>query len=137
MRIGITGNTSREDIVRATLESTAYQVRDVLDVMEKDSGTAITVMRCDGGASNNSFLMQFQADILGIPVEVPKITETTALGAAFMAALGIGEFASLRDVSHTWKLARRYEPQMSDEEQEILMTQWHRAVERARNWVVN
>lgn len=137
MMIGITGNTSREDIVRATLESTAYQVRDVLDVMEKDSGTAITVMRCDGGASNNSFLMQFQADILGIPVEVPKITETTALGAAFMAALGIGEFASLRDVSHTWKLARRYEPQMSDEEQEILMTQWHRAVERARNWVVN
>lgn len=137
MMIGITGNTSREDIVRATLESTAYQVRDVLEAMEKDSGTAITAMRCDGGASNNGFLMQFQADILGIPVEVPQITETTALGAAFMAALGIGEFSSLMDISRTWKLAKRYEPGMSDDEQEMLMNQWHRAVERARNWVTN
>lgn len=137
MMIGITGNTSRADIVRATLESTAYQVRDVLEAMEKDSGTEITVMRCDGGASTNAFLMQFQADILGIPVEVPQITETTALGAAFMAALGIGEFSSIRDISHTWKLAKRYEPHMKEEEQDYLMNQWHRAVERARNWVVN
>lgn len=137
MMIGITGNTSREDIVRATLESTAYQVRDVLEVMEKDSGTAITVMRCDGGASKNNFLMQFQADILGIPVEVPQITETTALGAAFMAALGIGEFSSLQDIAHTWKLDRRYEPRMKDDEQKWRMNQWHRAVERARNWVIN
>ncbi len=135
MMIGITANTTREDIVRATLEATAYQVRDVLDIMERDAKTAITVMRCDGGASSNGFLMQFQADILGIPVEVPVIADTTALGAAFMAALGIQLFGSLDDISRTWKLARRYEPHMSDDEQEYLMKQWHRAIERAQKWI--
>lgn len=137
MMIGITCNTTREDIVRATLESTAYQVRDVLDLMEKDSQTAITIMRCDGGASSNEFLMQFQADIMGIPVEVPVITDTTALGAAFIAGLGIGEFNSLSDVARAWKLARRYEPRMSEDEQESLMHQWHRAVQRAQKWILD
>jgi glycerol kinase len=137
MMIGITGNTSREDIVRATLESTAYQVKDVLDAMEKDSHTDITVMRCDGGASTNEFLMQFQADIMGIPVEVPAITDTTALGAAYIAAMGIGELSTLWDVSRTWKLSRRYEPKMSEDEQETLMYQWHRAIKRAQKWVIH
>ena len=137
MMIGITGSTTREDIVRATLESTAYQVKDLLDVMEKDTRSSIPLMRCDGGASNNQFLMQFQADILGIPVEVPVIKETTALGAAFMAALGIGEFDSLDDVKYTWKLERQYEPSFSDDKRESMLHEWHRAVERSRNWAIN
>lgn len=137
MMIGITGSTTREDIVRATLESTAYQVKDLLDVMEKDTRSSIPLMRCDGGASNNQFLMQFQADILGIPVEVPVVKETTALGAAFMAALGIGEFDSLDDVKYTWKLERQYEPSLSDDKRESMLHEWHRAVERSRNWAIN
>lgn len=137
MMIGITGSTTREDIVRATLESTAYQVKDLLDVMEKDTQSKIPLMRCDGGASNNQFLMQFQSDILGIPVEVPVVKETTALGAAFMAALGIGEFNSLDDVKYTWKLERRYEPTFKQDQREYMLREWHRAVERSRNWAVN
>lgn len=137
MMIGITGNTSKEDIVKATLEATAYQVRDVLDVMEKDAGTSITIMRCDGGASKNDYLMQFQSDLLGIPVDVPVITETTSLGAAFMAASGIGALDLSRDIGRTWKLKRRYEPQMSEDEQLYRMNQWHRAVKRAKNWIVD
>lgn len=134
MMIGITGNTSKADIVRATLEAIAYQVKDVLTVMEKDSDTNITVMRCDGGVSNNDFLMQFQADILGIPVEVPIVKDTTALGAAFMAAVGIGEYEQLNCISDTWKLAKRYEPTISEDQQDYLMRQWHRALERSRSW---
>ena len=137
MMIGITGGTTQEHIVRATLESTAYQVKDVLDVMEKDSRVPISVMRCDGGSTVNSFLMQFQSDILGIPLDIPVITDTTALGAAYMAALGIGDFHSTHDVSSTWKLARRYEPQMSADERDSLLFNWHRAVERAQHWVLD
>ncbi len=137
MMIGITGGTTQEHIVRATLESTAYQVKDVLDVMEKDAQVPITVMRCDGGATVNSFLMQFQADILGIPLDVPVISDTTALGAAYMAALGMSTFQSVNDVSAHWKLARRYEPQMSRDERESLLFDWHRAVERSRRWIVD
>ena len=101
MMIGITGGTTREHIVRATLESIAYQVKDNLDIMVKDSNIDIKCMRVDGGLVQNEFLMQFQADILGIPVDVPVITETTALGAAYMAALGIGEF---RDMNLKWEM---------------------------------
>lgn len=105
--------------------------------MEKDTQSKIPLMRCDGGASNNQFLMQFQSDILGIPVEVPVVKETTALGAAFMAALGIGEFNSLDDVKYTWKLERRYEPTFKQDQREYMLREWHRAVERSRNWAVN
>ena len=93
--------------MRATLESIAYQVKDNLDVMEKDSGIKVEVMRVDGGATANDFLMQFQADILGIPVEVPEITDTTALGAAYLAAYGINEFSSFDELSGKWKLHKR------------------------------
>lgn len=132
--IGITAGTTRAHIVRATLESIAFQVNEILQVMKKDSGIDIGVMRVDGGAVVNKFLMQFQADILGIPVDVPVINETTALGAAYLGALGAGEFNSLNELSNKWKLLKRYEPQMSKDERETLCAKWRRAVERARNW---
>jgi len=134
MMIGITGGTQREHIVRATLESTAYQVSDLLQAMEKDSGVAIEAMRCDGGAVVNGFLMQFQADILGLPIHIPRITDTTALGSAFMAALGAGFVDSTAALAQHWQLQRTYEPTMSADERESLLARWHRAVERCRNW---
>lgn len=132
--VGVTGGTTREELVRATLESEAYQVKDNLDVMEKDSGIHVDMMRVDGGAVVNDFLMQFQADILGIPVDVPVITETTALGAAYLAAYGIGEYPDLKDLADRWQLAKRYEPQMDDTTRKNLLHFWHKAVERSKNW---
>lgn len=134
MMIGITGGTKKAHIIRAALEAAAYQVRDVLDVMQKDSNVPITVMRCNGRATSNSFLMQFQSDILGIPLDIPEVEDTTALGAAFMGALGIGEYGSIDDLTRIWKLSRRYEPCMSVDERDSLLYQWHRAVERAKYW---
>ncbi len=134
MMIGITGATTREHIVRATLESTAYQVSDLLRTMEKDSGVSIPAMRCDGGAVVNSFLMQFQADILGLPIHVPQIRDTTALGSAFMAALGAGFVGSVDALRCCWHLERTYEPQMSADERASLLDGWHRAVARCRDW---
>ncbi len=102
--------------------------------MKNDSGINIDVMRVDGGAVVNEFLMQFQADILGIPVDVPEINETTALGVAYLAGLGIGEFQNLDDIKTKWKLGKRYTPQMSDDEREQLCFNWRKAIERSRNW---
>ena len=118
--VGVTGGTTREELVRATLESEAYQVKDNLDVMEKDSGIHVDMMRVDGGAVVNDFLMQFQADILGIPVDVPVITETTALGAAYLAAYGIGEYPDLKDLADRWQLAKRYEPQIDRDRKSVV-----------------
>ncbi|MBQ4595720.1 MAG: glycerol kinase, partial [Firmicutes bacterium] len=132
--VGITGGTTREHIVRATLESTAYQVKDNLDVMNLDASMPITILRADGGATANNFLMQFQSDLIGIPVDVPVIKDTTALGAAQLAALGAGEFDNIAQLEGNWKLAKRYEPKMSVDERETLLYNWHRAVERAKNW---
>lgn len=133
--LGITGGTTREHIVRATLEATAYQVKDNLDVMNLDSSIPIKILRADGGAVQNNFLMQFQSDILGIPVDVPVINDTTPLGAAYLAALGIGEYKDINELSGIWKLHKRFEPKMSVDERETLMYNWHKAVERAKNWV--
>ena len=135
MMIGITAETTREHIVRATLEAIAFQVAENLDVMRKDSGMDIDVMRVDGGAVVNQFLMQFQSDILGIPIDVPVINETTALGAAFLAALGIGDFNTLDEISDIWKLGKRYEPKISEDERHSLIDQWKRAVKRSQKWV--
>ncbi len=134
MMIGITAGTTREQVVRATLESTAYQVCDLVQLMQKDSNVPITVMRCDGGATANNFLMQFQSDILGIPLNVPEIIDTTALGAAYMAAIGIGAFNSPAELTSKWRVDRIFEPKMSVDQREFLLADWHRAVERARNW---
>ena len=132
--VGITGGTTREHIVRATLESIAYQVKDNLDVMNMDSGVPISILRADGGAAVNKFLMQFQSDILGITVDVQVIKDTTALGAAQLAAFGIGEFKSFKELEGVWKLESRYEPKMSEDERESLLYNWHKAVERAKHW---
>ena len=135
--VGITAGTTQEHIIRAALEATAYQVKDVLDHMVQDTNVPISVMRCDGGATANGFLMQFQSDILGIPLDIPKITETTALGAAYMAALGVGEFSSPKEICKNWVLDRCFEPRMSTDQRESMMFNWHRAVERARNWALD
>jgi glycerol kinase len=134
MMIGITGGTTRAHIVRATLESIAFQVNDNLEVMKRDSGIKVGIMRADGGMAVNEFLMQFQADILGIPVDVPVINETTALGAAYMAALGAGDFKSLEEISKKWKLLKRYEPMMANDRREALVAQWRKGVDRAKKW---
>lgn len=132
--IGITGGTTREQIVRACLEATAYQVKDNLDVMKLDANIPITAMRVDGGAVANGFLMQFQADILGIPVDIAAVHDTTPLGAAYLAALAIGDFHDLDEIQAKWKLERSYEPKMSVDERETLLYKWHKAVERTKNW---
>lgn len=132
--IGITGGTTRAHVVRATLEAIAFQVAENLEVMQKDSGISIDVMRVDGGAVVNQFLMQFQADILGVPVDVPVIYETTALGAAYLGALGVGDFNSLDAISRNWKLRKRYIPSISEDERKLLMEKWKKAVMRSRNW---
>ena len=102
--------------------------------MERDSGLPLKELRADGGASVNSFLMQFQADILGVPVEVPRIIETTALGAAYLAGLATGFWQSQEEIDNNWKLAHRYEPAMSADERDRLYRRWQRAVERAKGW---
>jgi glycerol kinase len=131
---GITRGTTNAHIARAVLESISYQTRDVVEVMERDSGLPLKELRADGGASVNSFLMQFQADMLGVPVEVPRIVETTALGAAYLAGLATGFWQSQEEIDSKWKLAHRYEPAMSADERDRLYRRWHKAVERAKRW---
>ena len=135
--VGITAGTTAEHIVRATLESTAYQVSDLLKAMESDSGVPITAMRCDGGAVVNGFLMQFQSDILNLPVHIPAITDTTALGSAFMAAIGAGLCGSPEELTRHWQLKHIYEPKMSEDQRQYLLHRWHKAVDCARNWAGN
>ena len=132
--VGITRGTGREHLARAALESMCYQTCDVLEAMSRDSAIQIKGMRADGGAVGNSFLIQFQADILGVPVEVPPVTETTALGAAYLAGLAVGYWEGRADISSRYKAGKRYEPRMSSEERNRLRGSWMRAVERARGW---
>ncbi len=132
--IGITRGTSREHICRATLESIAYQSKDMINAMIADSGKALSSLRFDGGATKSDFLMQFQADILGIPVERPKVTEMAALGAAYLAGLGVGFWESFSDLEKQWQLDKRYEPQMDLQKRQDLYSSWKRAVERSFNW---
>ena len=132
--LGITRGTGREHIVRAALESIAYQTYDVLDAMRGDSGIEITELRVDGGAVGNDFLMQFQADILGIPVVRPENTETTAAGAAYLAGLAVGFWSSAEELESVWKAEKVFEPAMSASDRSRLLDDWHRAVERAGRW---
>ncbi|MBA3611080.1 MAG: glycerol kinase GlpK [Rubrobacter sp.] len=132
--VGITRGTTKAHLARAALESIAYQTKDVVDSMQKDSGMSIPEFRADGGAASNTWLMQFQADMLGVPVEVPEITETTALGSAYLAGLATGFWKSKEELAEKWRLQRRYEPQMSDEERERLHGRWKEALERSKNW---
>jgi glycerol kinase len=132
--IGLTRGTTRAHLARATLESMCYQTRDVVEAMRRDSGIPLREIRADGGAVSNSFLMQFQADILGVPVDVPLVTETTSLGAAYLAGLATGFWESREEIDSKWKLARRYTPQMSEDEREALYNRWLRAVACTKGW---
>ncbi len=132
--LGLTLGSTKAHFVRATLEAIAFQTRDVVETMQQESGVALQELRADGGAVANSFLMQTQADLLGILVVVPAVTETTALGAAYLAGLGVGYWPDAATVAAQWRVARRYEPQSSADERETRYAAWQRAVERARAW---
>ncbi len=132
--VGLTRGSGRAQIVRATLEAIAYQTRDVVAAMSADSGLALEGLRVDGGAVANKFLMQFQADILGVPVERPRVTETTALGAAYLAGLATGIWESQDEIAEQWQLEKTFEPQMSADQRDALYAGWRKAVERARHW---
>jgi glycerol kinase len=131
--VGLTRGTTRAHLVRATLESIAYQTRDVVECLRSDSGLSLESLRVDGGASANDFLMQFQADVLGAPVERPALIETTAKGAAALAGLAVGFFRDRSDVESAGELSV-FEPRMSEERREELYAGWKRAVERSRGW---
>ena len=132
--VGITRGTSSGHIARAALESIAYQVADLLDAMHADAGIPLKELRVDGGAATNNTLMQFQADLLGVPVVRPAVTETTALGAAYLAGLAVGYWKSIDEVSGQWRVDRRFEPTMSRPAVSALRGHWTRALERAKGW---
>lgn len=131
--VGLTRGSGRAHIARATLEAIAYQTVDAIRAMEAASRTPLTELKADGGATANAWLMQFQADVLGVPVVVPEVAETTALGAASLAGVGAGVL-SQRAVTDNWRERARFEPAMEADERERLMAEWHRAVARARDW---
>ncbi len=132
--IGMTRGTGRAHVVRAALESIAYQSADLMDAMVKDCGHAPTQLQVDGGASANAFLMQFQSDILGVPVVRPQVMETTALGAALLAGLAVGVYASPEDTAAVWQRDLTFEPQMEEHHRAQLLHGWHKAVERSLAW---
>jgi glycerol kinase len=131
---GLTRGTTAGHIARAALEGIAFQVADLLDVMRKDSGTPLSELRVDGGAAVDDLLMQFQADLLGIPVVRPTIPETTALGAAYLAGLAVGFWKNHDDIASKWKISKRYEPAMKKDQVQALRNRWNQALDRARNW---
>ena len=132
--VGLTRGAGRNHIIRAALESIAYQTADVLQAMERDAGMPLRELRVDGGASANNFLMQFQADIIGRTLRRPMIRETTALGAAYLAGLATGVWRDLDDIRSQWTLDRLYEPEMDEAHRTRLRAGWYKAVERARGW---
>lgn len=132
--IGITRGTTKEHIARAALEGIAYQVADLADAMEADAGAPISELRVDGGAAASDFLMQFQADLLRIPVVRPTVLETTALGAAYMAGLAVGYWESIEELAQNWQVDRVFEPQMDESRAASQRARWSEAVERAKGW---
>ena len=132
--VGLTRGSGRAQIVRATLESIAYQTRDVIEVMTRDAGLQLEALRVDGGASRNDWLMQFQADITGVPVQRPAVTETTALGAAYLAGLAVKFWHSPEQIAANWRVDHTFEPQISRDQRDHLYRGWGRAVERSRQW---
>jgi glycerol kinase len=132
--IGITRGTTAAHIARAALESIAYQVADLLEAMQADTGVALPELRVDGGAAQNNLLMQFQADLLDVPVVRPAVTETTALGAAYLAGLAVGFWQSPQEIADQWRVERRFEPHMSRRQAKALRERWHAALERTKGW---
>lgn len=134
---GLTRGVNRNHIIRAALESIAYQSRDLIDAMEEDSGCKLTSLKVDGGASRNNLLMQFQADITGAEVVRPIITETTALGAAYLAGLAVGFWKSKEEIATKWSVSQSYTPNLDEDKKEKLYRGWKKAVERAKGWEEN
>ena len=130
--LGITRGTTQQDITRATLESLAYQTRDVLDAMEHDSGIQISSLRVDGGACANNLLMQFQSDLLQCDIARPTVVETTALGAAYLAGLAVGFWKDRDEIAHALKIDQEFRPQMSEAKADHLYSRWQKAVEAVR-----
>ena len=132
--VGLTRGSTAGHIARAALESIAFQSAELLHAMEQDSGQPSKELRVDGGAAANDLLLQFQADLLGVPVVRPRVLETTALGAAYLAGLATGVWTSREQIAKQWKIAKRFEPKMKRDEAERRMEEWKRALERARGW---
>ena len=132
---GMTRGTTGAHLARAALESIAFQSTDVLDAMQKDAGITLSELRVDGGAAANDLLMQFQADMLGVPVVRPKVLETTALGAAYLAGLAVGYWKSDREIASNWRIDRRFEPAMPRERAADYRERWNKAVLRAQRWI--
>ena len=132
--VGLTRGTGVGHVARAAVESMAYQTRDVLDAMQRDAGIRLAQLKVDGGAAVNDALLQFQADILGVAVARPVVTETTALGAAYLAGLAVGYWQDQADIARNWALDRAFTPAMPVGRCESLYAGWQKAVERARGW---
>ncbi|MEW6763764.1 MAG: glycerol kinase GlpK [Pseudomonadota bacterium] len=135
--IGMTRGTTSAHIARAAVEAIAYQSAELLASMQKDADCAVTEIRADGGAARNDLLMQFQADLLGVPVVRPRVLETTALGAAYLAGLAVGFWESVESIERQWQVEKRFEPAMDADQRAALMARWARAVEHAKDWGSN
>jgi glycerol kinase len=133
--VGMTRFINKGHIARAVLEATAYQTREVLEAMDKDSGVPLKALKVDGGMVFNDTLMQFQADILDVPVIRPTVAETTALGAAYAAGLAVGYWSAIEDLRDNWQVHKTWQPQMEAAQRERLYHGWKKAVERTFNWV--
>ena len=132
--VGLTRGTTRAHVARAALESIAFQTADLIEAMQQDAGRPLSELRVDGGAARNDLLLQFQADLLGVPVLRPANTETTAFGAAALAGLGVGFWQSQEELASLWMLERRFEPNMPRDEAARRRARWSQAVERSRAW---
>jgi glycerol kinase len=132
--VGITRGTTAGHLARAALEAIAFQSADLLDAMRADAGRPVQELRVDGGACRSDLLMQFQADLLGVPVARPAVTETTALGAAYLAGLAVGFWKSPQELAAQYRVERRFEPQMAADRAKALRARWTHAVERAKGW---
>jgi glycerol kinase len=132
--VGMTRGTNKNHIIRATLESIAYQTKDIIDAMVEDAELDLKALKVDGGATVNNFLMQFQADLLGVAVDRPVVTETTALGAAYLAGLAVGFWPSTVAIAENWAVDKHFEPNLESDQREVLYKGWRKAVSRAMSW---
>lgn len=132
--VGMTASHTKAHIVRAALEASAYQTRDLFDAMYEDSGTKLSVLKVDGGGTKNNFLMQFQADMIDVPVVAPKVTETTAIGVAYSAGLAVGVWKSLVEIQSMWKMDKNWKPCMEKSERDKYWKGWKKAVTKSFDW---
>jgi glycerol kinase len=134
--VGLTRGSTKAHIARAAVEAIAYQSAELLAAMQRDAAIPVAEVRADGGAARNDMLMQFQSDLLGVPVVRPKVTETTALGAAYLAGLAVGFWESQEEIAAQWECERRFTPSMGADQRAELLNRWARATERAKAWAL-